>query len=181
MAGKSGGEEMIDDIQQKFEEAGYKTWITQRVAGCKNKVARKTLWIELPKDKIRDAMQFFKDTAEQYPHFSIISCTDLGEYVELNYHFTLGYGGHLEEFVITFKIKLPKNDLKIDSIADIFPATIYSEREIQEMMGVKVENIPDGRHMFLTKDFPSGIYPWRRDEAGVKETNKLYERWKDEA
>jgi len=171
----------VDEAKQKFEEAGYETWITERIAGVRNKVARKTLWIRVQKDKFRETMQFFKDMADQYPHFSIISCTDLGSNVELNYHFALGYGSHLEEYVVTFKVSLPKDDLEIDSIADIFPAVIYSEREIQEMMGVIVKNIPDGRHMFLTKDFPSGVYPWRRDEAGVKETNKLYERWKDEA
>ena len=171
----------IEEAKQKFESMGYETWITQRMAGVKNKVARKTLWVRLPKEKIRETMKIFKDMAKQYPHFSIISATDLGEKIELNYHFTLGYGGRLEEYVITFKINLPKNDLKIDSIADIFPAVIYSEREIKEMMGVEILNIPDGRHMYLTKDFPDGIYPWRRDEHGVKETNKLYERWKDEA
>jgi len=171
----------IEEVKQEFEKAGYETWITERVAGVRNKVARKTLWIKVDKEKFREAMQFFKEIADQYPHFSIISCTDLENIIELNYHFALGYGGRLEEYVITFKVNLPKNDLKIDSIAGIFPAVIYSEREIQEMMGVVVKNIPDGRHMFLTKDFPSGVYPWRRDEAGVKETNKLYERWKDEA
>ena len=171
----------IEEVKQEFEKAGYETWITERVAGVRNKVARKTLWIKVDKEKFREAMQFFKEIADQYPHFSIISCTDLESIIELNYHFALGYGGRLEEYVITFKVNLPKNDLKIDSIADIFPAVIYSEREIQEMMGIEVINIPDGRHMFLTKDFPSGVYPWRRDEAGVKETNKLYERWKDEA
>ena len=171
----------IEEVKQEFEKAGYETWITERVAGVRNKVARKTLWIKVDKEKFREAMQFFKEIADQYPHFSIISCTDLESIIELNYHFALGYGGRLEEYVVTFKVNLPKNDLKIDSIADIFPAVIYSEREIQEMMGIEVINIPDGRHMFLTKDFPSGVYPWRRDEAGVKETNKLYERWKDEA
>ncbi|KAA0008800.1 MAG: NADH-quinone oxidoreductase subunit C [Thermoplasmata archaeon] len=171
----------IEEVKQEFEKAGYETWITERVAGVRNKVARKTLWIKVDKEKFREAMQFFKEIADQYPHFSIISCTDLENIIELNYHFALGYGRRLEEYVITFKVNLPKNDLKIDSIADIFPAVIYSEREIQEMMGIEVINIPDGRHMFLTKDFPSGVYPWRRDEAGVKETNKLYERWKDEA
>ena len=171
----------IEEVKQEFEKAGYETWITERVAGVRNKVARKTLWIKVDKEKFRETMQFFKEIADQYPHFSIISCTDLESIIELNYHFALGYGRRLEEYVITFKVNLPKNDLKIDSIADIFPAVIYSEREIQEMMGIEVINIPDGRHMFLTKDFPSGVYPWRRDEAGVKETNKLYERWKDEA
>jgi len=171
----------VEEVKQKFDDAGYETWITEREAGVRNRVARKTLWIKVRKEKIRETMEFFKEISYQYPHFSIISCTDLGEKIELNYHFALGYGKHLEEFVITFKIEVPKDDLKIESIADIFPAVIYSEREIREMMGIDILNIPDSRHMYLTEDFPSGVYPWRRDETSPKETNKLYERWKDEA
>ena len=45
--------------------------------------------------------------------------------------------------------------------------------------GVEFDELPDKRHMFLTKDFPDGVYPWRRDETAPKETNKLYETWKE--
>ncbi len=169
-----------EEVMKKFQDNGYEAWLTSRYAGVKNKVERKTVWVKVDKEKIRETAEFFKGMAE-YPHFSIISCSDEGEHVCLNYHFTLSYARRLQEFIVTFKVEIPKDELKISSIADIFPAIIYSEREIKEMVGVEFEGIPDGRHMFLTKDFPEGIYPWRRDETAPKETNKLYERWKDGA
>lgn len=168
-----------EEIMQKFQEAGYEVWVKEREAGVKNKVKRKSVWIKVDREKIRDAVEYLTELAEEYPHFSIISASDEGDEVELNYHFTLGYGKLLEEFVVTFKVALPKSDLKIKSITNLIPAAIFSEREMREMMGVEFEELPDKRHLFLTKDFPDGVYPWRRDETAPKETNKLYETWKE--
>jgi len=177
---RGGGEKMTaEEIMQKFKERGYEVWLKEKVTGVKNKVKRKSIWIKLPRDEIKDAMEYFVEISEEYPHFSIISASDEGDEVELNYHFTLGYGKLLEEFAVTFKVLIPKNDLRIKSITSIIPAVIFSEREIKEMMGVEIEDLPDKRHMFLTKDFPEGIYPWRRDETAPKDTNKLYEGWKE--
>lgn len=174
-----GGKEMnIEDVIQKFKEAGYEIWAQEKEAGVKKRVKRRSLWIRVDRDKIRDAVSLLKEI-DKYPHFSIISASDEGNEVELNYHFALGYGGMLEEFPISFKVTIPKNDLKIKSITGLIPAAIFSEREIREMVGVEFEELPDKRHLFLTKDFPDGVYPWRRDETGIKETNKLYETWKE--
>ncbi|MCD6512692.1 MAG: NADH-quinone oxidoreductase subunit C [Thermoplasmata archaeon] len=170
-----------EEAMKKFQDNGYEAWLSSRNAGVKNRVERKTLWVKVERDSIREAAEFLKNMADEYPHFSIISCSDEGEYMCLNYHFTLSYARRLQEFIVTLKVDVPKDDLRIDSIADIFPAIIYSEREIKEMAGVEFNGIPDDRHMFLTKDFPSGVYPWRRDETAPKETNKLYERWKNGA
>ena len=177
-----GGEEMnAEETMQKFQQEGYEVRLQEREAGVKNKVKRKSLWIKVNKEKIREAVEFLMEISEEYPHFSIISASDEGNEIILNYHFTLGYGKLLEEFAVTFQVALPKNDLNIKSITNLVPAAIFSEREIREMVGVEFEELADKRHLFLTKDFPDGVYPWRRDETGVKETNKLYETWKEGA
>ena len=168
-----------EEAMQMFKEAGYEAWISEREAGVKNKAKKKSLWVKVDKEKIREAVEIMIENAEEYPHFSIISASDEGDNVELNYHFTFGYGKLLEEFVISLKVSLPKNALRIKSITPIIPAAILSEREIREMVGVEFDELSDKRHMFLTKDFPDGVYPWRRDETAPKETNKLYETWKE--
>jgi len=170
-----------EEMKQKFEERGYETWLREREEGIRIKTKRLSLWVKVDKEKIKDAIGYFVEIAGIYPHFSIISASDEGESVELNYHFTTGFGGQHEEYSVNFKVAIPKNDLVIDSITDIVPAVIYSEREIREMMGVEFEGLQDKRHMFLTKDFPDGVYPWRRDETAPKGTNKLYETWKEGA
>ena len=177
---RGGGEKMnAEEAMQKFQQKGYEAWISERTAGVKNKVKKISLWVKVDKEKIRDAVEYLMEIAEEYPHFSIISASDEGNEIILNYHFTLGYGKFLEEFIVTLKVSLPKDDLRIKSITNLVPAAIFSEREIREMVGVEFEELPDKRHLFLTKDFPEGVYPWRRDEMGVKETNKLYETWKE--
>jgi len=68
--------------------------------------------------------------------------------------------------MVTVTAVIPKADPVVDSLSDLIPGLLLSEREKQEMMGVKVANIPDGRRMFLPEDFPQGVYPWRKDETG---------------
>jgi len=36
------------------------------------------------------------------------------------------------------------------------------------MLGVTIKGIPDSRRVFLTDDFPEGVYPWRKDEKGPR-------------
>ncbi len=86
--------------------------------------------------------------------------------MELIYHFTIYYGFHLEEISVGLRVTLSKKDLKIPTITDLIPGAIFPERETQEMMGVEVTDIPDGRRLFLVGDIPEGVYPWRKDETG---------------
>ena len=168
----------VQEFMKIFQDKGYQVWLSERTTGVKNKVIRNCIWVQLKKEELREAVQHLLDSADEYPHFCIISTADLGNDVELNYHFTIGYGKWLEEFGFTFKVLLPKNDLAVPSLTDLIPAIIFSEREIKEMMGVEIENLPDKRHLFLTPNFPEGVFPWRRDDTGPQKTNKLYERWK---
>ena len=49
----------------------------------------------------------------------------------------------------------------------MIPGALISERELQEMLGVKIKGIPDSRRLFLPKEIPRGVYPWRRDSKGL--------------
>ncbi|MEM1513285.1 MAG: NADH-quinone oxidoreductase subunit C [Candidatus Thermoplasmatota archaeon] len=167
-----------EEIIQKFKEKGYDAWMKEKSAGVKNKAKKVSIWVSVDREKLREAIELMINFSSDFPHFSIISASDLGNEIELNYHFTVDYGKNLEEKIVSFKVILPKSDLRIKSITSLIPSAIFSEREIKEMVGVEIEEIPDDRHMFLTEDFPPGIYPWRRDETSPKETNKLYEKWR---
>lgn len=168
----------MEALLKKLKEKKIKFEIKEKEEGVKKKAVRKSIFINTPRDSLREIVKMLIDTSEDFPHFSVCSFTDYGDYVELNYHFTVNYGKPLEETNIILRVTLQKNDLRVPTLTDLVPATIISEREIKEMTGIEIENIPDGRHMFLTKDFPDGVYPWRRDETGPKETRKLYEVWK---
>ena len=168
----------MEELLKKLKERKIDFEIKEKEEGVKRKIARKTILIKIPREKLREVVKLLIDSSKEFPHFSVCSFTDYGKHVELNYHFTIDYGKPMEEKNVVLRVTLKKDDLKVPTLTDLIPGTIISEREIKEMTGIEIENIPDGRHMFLTKDFPDGVYPWRRDETSPKETRKLYEVWK---
>ena len=129
------------------------------------------VWLTLDKDLLHDALE--KLATFDYPHLAVISGVDTGEAVDLLYHFFIYYGNRGGEIKVTMTVALPKDDLTVDSISDIIPGAVFSEREKQEFLGVKVVGIPDDRRLFLPDHFPEGVYPWRKDETGIPRDHEL--------
>jgi membrane-bound hydrogenase subunit beta len=160
-------EEIVDSFKKSLRDGFVSARICQREVAIKKNNFR-SLWIEVRRSAFRDAVKHICHLQE-YPHLAIISSSDLGSEVELIYHFTIYYGHHLEELSLGLRVKLPKSDLRIPTVTDLIPGAIFTERETQEMMGVEVVGIPDGRRLFLPDDFPQGVYPWRIDETGPQD------------
>jgi membrane-bound hydrogenase subunit beta len=155
---------IIDSFRKELGEGFVSGTVYEReVAVKKNKF--RSLWVEVKKSAFRHAVEHIC-RLQEYPHLAVISSSDLGSEVELIYHFTIYYGHHLEELSLGLRVKLPKTDLAIPTVTDLIPGAIFTERETQEMMGVKVVDIPDGRRLFTSGDVPEGVYPWRKDETG---------------
>ena len=95
---------------------------------------------------------------------AIGSGNDMGKNIELIYHFSVNYGTPLDEISLNIAVDLPKSKPEIETICDWIPGALVTEREKQEMLGVKVVGIPDSRRLFLPDDFPEGVYPWRKDK-----------------
>ncbi len=168
-------DEIVRKIKENFEG---EIKIQAREVGVK-KVKNETIFVRIKREDFKRFVRYLFEI-EEFPHFSIISATDLGEDVELIYHFGVGYGKFNGEKIISLGIKLPKSDLKIETITDLIPGALISEREIHEMVGVEFIGLKDTRHMFLPKNWPEGKYPWRWDETFPEDMlNKLYETWKE--
>ncbi len=169
----------MEELMEMLKENGLEVRVQSKMVGVRKKIERKSLWVNVERDGLKKAVELLVENAEEFPHFCVASTSDIGDKVEVNYHFTINFGHQLEEIQITFRVTVPKSDLWVPTLTDIVPATVFSERELREMMGIEIEGLKDKRHLFLTKDFPDGVYPWRRDETGPKELNKLYEGWKE--
>jgi membrane-bound hydrogenase subunit beta len=102
-----------------------------------------------------------------FPHLAIISGNDIGEEIELIYHFSIYYGERFKEISIDLVIHLSKEDLRIPTITDLIPGAQVTEREMKEMMGIIFEGLPDLPNLFLPRDFSKNIYPFRKDEKGI--------------
>jgi len=165
-AGKIKPEQIVSAFEKKFGEK-FSARIESRKHKAKKTVVLKRVWAKINKSQFKEAVAFL---CELYPmpHFSVASGYDMGESIELIYHFAIGFGGKLEEFIFSLKVVLPKNDLVLESITDLIPGALISERELQEMLGVKIKGIPDSRRLFLPKEIPKGVYPWRKDNKGLE-------------
>jgi membrane-bound hydrogenase subunit beta len=155
---------IIDSFREQLGEGFVSGKVYEREVAVKKNVFR-SLWVEVKKSAFHDAVEHIC-RLQEYPHLAVISSSDLGTEVELIYHFTIYYGHHLGELSLGIRVKLPKSDLSIPTITDLIPGAIFTERETQEMMGVRVVDIPDGRRLFISEDVPEGVYPWRKDETG---------------
>jgi NADH-quinone oxidoreductase subunit D len=69
-----------------------------------------------------------------------------------------------KDAVTTLRVKLPREGHpEIPSISDCIPVASFFERELSEMFGVTVVGTPDASRLFLPDDWPSEVYPLRRD------------------
>lgn len=119
------------------------------------KIKDECLFATTDKQRYRGAMLALR--TQDIQHIFTITGVDQGKTVEVIYHFDC------RPALLNLKINLPKNELRIPTITDIFPGAILYERELMEMFGVKVEGHPDPRRIFLPDDWPDGEYPLRKE------------------
>ena len=155
----------IADVLQAAAGAGFvSARCTEWAEGVKGRKSQQ-VWVKLARESLLPALRRLVEI--QYPHVSVIASADTGAQVELMYHFYVYWGIPHEEILVTFTVALDKTDLKVPTITGIIPGALTSEREKQEMVGIEVVDIPDGRRLFLPEDFPVGVFPWRKDETGI--------------
>lgn len=166
-------EEIVKYFKDKFKAKIKDSRIEKRATGVK-KNEFVMIWIKVDKSVFKDVIKHLCEL--HFPHLAIISGNDLGKNIELVYHFSIYYGRRFGEISINISVDVPKTKPTIESICDLIPGAVITEREKQEMLGVKIEGIPDSRRIFLPDDFPEGVYPWRKDETGPdKLARNLYE------
>ena len=85
-----------------------------------------------------------------------ISGVDAGSSIDVIYHLTV------RDFIVSVKVSLPRSDPKIGSVTGLFPGAALYERELMEMLGVKILDHPTGGRLFLPDDFPE-VYPLRKE------------------
>jgi len=161
-------EEIVKYFKDEFKTDIKDAKIKKRIAGSKKKEAV-TIWIKVDKAIFKKVVKHLIKL--QYPHLAVASGQDLGNVIELIYHFTLYYEYRLGEIILNISVDLLKSKPEIESICDIIPGALVTEREKMEFLGVKFKGIPDQRRLFVPEDIPKDIYPWRRDETGP---DKLY-------
>ena len=87
-----------------------------------------------------------------------ITGLDDGDRITFIYHVA-----RIDGTILSIKKSAPKSDPVINSIIPkFFGADIY-ERELVDLLGVRVEGLPEGNRYPLPDDWPKGEYPLRKD------------------
>jgi membrane-bound hydrogenase subunit beta len=164
-------EEVVKYFKDEFKTKIKSTEIKKRATGSQKKEFV-NIWMRLDKSIFKNFIEHLCKLT--YPHLAVVSGTDLGDTIELIYHFSIYFGKNLQEISLNVGVEIPKSKPEIETICDYIPGALITEREKQEMLGVKIVGIPDSRRLFLPDDFPKNVYPWRKDEKTKKDIQKLY-------
>ena len=140
-------ENILKDIKQRFKDD---------IIDLFDKSVKR-VYIEIkPESIVKVATYVFKDLGAR---FNIASGVDTRKHLEILYHFII----EDINLLISFRVKLEKSKLEIDSLTSVFEAANWIEREIHELLGIHFLGHPDLRRLLLPEGWPEGVYPLRRD------------------
>jgi len=146
-----------NDIQNKIEEAFGKQILDLKIP------RELRMFVQVPSSQIKAVIKLLKKNFDM-THISTITAIDVGENIEILYHF------FCHGVTLSLRTFFPKSDPVIDTITDIMPGATLYEREIQDLLGVKIKDHPDPRRLILPDDWEEGVYPLRKDyQVEVKE------------
>ncbi len=137
---------LIDKARENLQE---------KVVEITNPVTRR-IFLEVRVEDLLTVVSWLKNDLG-FTHLATISGVDLGETFEVIYHFANNY------CCFNIRVKVPRANPLLPSICELIPGAILYERELQDMFGFIVQNIPDGRPLVLPDDWPAGNYPLRKD------------------
>ncbi len=117
--------------------------------------------IKLPKEHIVKVCQFLKDDAD----LEFLLCLDITaiDWAKRKNRFTVVY--HIYSFKNNFRLRLKadvdESDCAIDTVSSVWKGADWQERESYDMYGIKFNDHPDLRRMYMPEDFEH--HPLRKD------------------
>jgi membrane-bound hydrogenase subunit beta len=163
-------EEIVRSYQERFPGGVTGPRIEKRTSGSM-KTEFVHLWLQVERSVFKEVVHHLF-SIDKYPHFAVCSGYDAGEDIVLVYHFSVFHGERGRELSLNMSVRLPKSNPVIETITDLIPGALISEQEKQEMLGVKIQDIPVDSRVFLADEFPKDVYPWRRDQTGAEKLKR---------
>ncbi len=123
------------------------------------------VYLSLGADDILDALSYAKH-ALHFTHLCTITGMDTGDGYEFVYHLSNDDG-----IVLNLKYRTAGGDgIVIPSVLPIYEGATFYERELEGLLGVTVDGLPEGRQYPLPDNWPQGQYPLRK--TWVPDTRK---------
>ncbi len=115
------------------------------------------IFADVPADKIGDVFDYVVKNM-QFLNLSAITGLDENSVFGIVYH--LNKKG---KTVLSLKITVPRENPAINTVTGYFPSADAYERELIDLLGIKVEGLSQGHHYPLPDNWPAGEYPLRKD------------------
>jgi Ni,Fe-hydrogenase III component G len=138
---------------EKIDKA--KALLGARLIESANPAPRRVFLTVAPGD-LRASIEALKTGLDQW-YLATISGVDKGDVYEILYHFGDTAGS------ITVRTAIPKAEPHLPSICAVIPGAILYERELQDMFGIVVDDIPDPRNLLMPDGWPENNFPLRKD------------------
>jgi len=156
--------EIADSFRERFKGDLIEDPYVKTFANGVKRTEYSQVFVRVRRERFVEAARHL--TTFDWPHHTVASGSDLGDEIEVLYHFEVYSASHGHGVVVTIGTRAPKTDPHLPTLSDVHPAVTMTEREKQEFLGVQIDGIKDNRRLFLTHAVPVGVYPWRKDEHG---------------
>lgn len=135
------------------------TLITALVPDQKPGVSKQYPEFILPVEKLRDIARILKVNPQtKMDYLFSLTAVDRKDGFHVIYHLTSSEYHHS----IVLRVILPDRlNPSLPTVSDIWRAAEYYEREVFDLFGIRFENHPDLRRLFLEEDWVG--YPLRKD------------------
>jgi membrane-bound hydrogenase subunit beta len=120
-------------------------------------IRERRITAEVDKNNLLEVLDYCYKTF-RFDLLCTITGLDSGENLEFIYHIA-NYDG----IVFNVKTFTPKSNPVISTVTNVYNGAIFYERELEDLLGAKVDGLPEGRHYPLPDNWPKGQYPLRKD------------------
>lgn len=125
------------------------------------------IWLEVPLDIFIPVFKYVKEDLK-FVEFCTMTGLDEGANLSFLYHMAQEHTG----IMLNLKISAPKTNPVIPTITGFFPSAEIPEREVEDLLGAKVDGLAPGRRYPLPDDWPQNDHPllkdWKPREEAVK-------------
>jgi NADH-quinone oxidoreductase subunit C len=113
--------------------------------------------ITVPASELHSAAKKLRESEETHFDYLIsISGVDYGQELGAVYHLNSTKLGH----ILVLKCRTSRENPNLDSVCDIWKCAEFLEREVYDLLGIKFNNHPDLRRLFLDSSWG---FPLRKD------------------
>jgi len=121
------------------------------------KEGKQYIEITVPASKLYTTAKKLRESEETlFDYLICITGVDYGQDLGVVYHMNSTRHGHM----IVLKSRTNRENPNLDSVCDIWKTADFQEREVYDLLGIKFNNHPDLRRLFLDSSWG---FPLRKD------------------